>query len=325
MDVKGYHKMRDDYVTQRELLKTALEATDAYLGIEKHAVANKMATDNMIHDFTYHMSRAHDALQTLGVLNDHEDYMRGHVETMMKLSRHDDKTIADLPYTHIPKADYGDLPESVVSNIKNKSSLLNVDSSVLFEEYKAQFTKTKSENVALAFVNKLAFKLSEEAKEEKEEDEDEIDDDEMEKLATNLQWEDIEDLYGDEEFENEDEDDEKEIEESISVQGRIKKKQAFARFKGRRNVVKRMKLRRASDLPTLQRRAKLAARRALYKRFLRGRNKSQLSAAEKDRIESQVARLKTIQSTLAQKMLPKIRKIEQKRIAGYRTKASTKK
>ena len=81
-----------------------------------------------------------------------------------------------------------------------------------------------------------------------------------------------------------------------------------------------MKLRRASDVNTLQRRAKLAARRALYKRFLRGRDKSTMSAAEKSRIEQQVANLKVIQNTLAQRMMPKIRSIEQKRLASYRTK-----
>ena len=64
----------------------------------------------------------------------------------------------------------------------------------------------------------------------------------------------------------------------------------------------------------------MAARRALYQRFLKGRPKSQLSAAEKDRIEDQVAKLKVIQTTLAQKMMPKIRSIEQKRLSTYRTK-----
>ena len=108
--------------------------------------------------------------------------------------------------------------------------------------------------------------------------------------------------------------------EALSVQARLKKRQTFARFKSKRGVAKGMRLKRASDMATLQRRAKMAARRALYKRFLQGRSKSQLSASEKDRIEQQVGRLKTIQTTLTQKMLPKIRSIEQKRLAKFRTK-----
>ena len=44
--------------------------------------------------------------------------------------------------------------------------------------------------------------------------------------------------------------------------------------------------------------------------------------AEKDRLEAQVKRLgqSGLQRSLAQKMLPQIRKIEQKRIASYRAK-----
>ena len=90
MDVKVNTKMINDLNIQHELLKTALEATDAYLGIEKQAVAAKKATPMMIHDFTYHMSRTHDALQSLGVLNDHQEYMTSHVVTMSKLFGDDD-------------------------------------------------------------------------------------------------------------------------------------------------------------------------------------------------------------------------------------------
>ena len=153
---------------------------------------------------------------------------------------------------------------------------------------------------------------------EESDEENEISDNEIEKMVNDLSWEDIVDFYDDEEFMDSDE--EEELKEGLTQQGRIKKRQAFARFKGRRNVAKGMKLRRASDMATLQRRAKLAARRALYKRFLRGRNKAALSAAEKTRLEQQVANLKVIQNTIAQRMMPKIRSIEQKRLASYRTK-----
>lgn len=151
---------------------------------------------------------------------------------------------------------------------------------------------------------------------EVEKESDIINEEEVDKIADSLRWEDIVDLYTDEELVEEDE----EMNESLSLQARIKKKQTFARFRSRRGVAKKLKLQRASDMSTLQRRSKMAARRALYKRFLKGRDKSQLSASEKDRIEKQVASLKVIQSTLAQKMMPKIRSIEQKRLAKARTK-----
>ena len=113
MDVKVNNKMITDnwLLKQHDLLKIALEATDGYLGVEKKAQQAGMATNTMLHDFSYHMSRAHDALQQLGVLDQHEEYMQAHVAIMTKLHGHDDPTISDLPYTHVPKADYGEVEE----------------------------------------------------------------------------------------------------------------------------------------------------------------------------------------------------------------------
>lgn len=273
---------------QHELLKIAMEATDSYLSVEKHAVSNNTATNSMIHDFSFHMSRAHDALQELGVLDQHENYMKHHVGVMMKLRGDDDSTLSDLPYTHVPKADYGEVDES------------------------KEPVKIKTFNDFLK-----------EQKEEKKnlETSEEISDDEIESMVNGLEWEDIADFYSSDELEkDEDEEEEEELEEALSASMRLKKRQQFARFKAKRNIAKGLKLRRASDPITLQKRAKMAARRALYRRFLKGRNKSQLSAAEKDRLEAQVTRLRSVMSTIAQRMLPKIRSIEQKRLSRLRTK-----
>lgn len=274
---------------QHELLKTALSATDAYLGVEKLAKQHGASTNTMIRDFSYHMSRAHDALQALGVLDDHQEYMKFHVNEMIKLHNHDDSTLSDLPYAFVPKADYGEVDENK-DQIKIKS----------FQD----FLKENNEEVKIK------------DNEEKEE----ITEEEIEKIVDNLEWEDIVDFYSPEELSREDEEElEEEINEAISASSRLKRRQQFSRFKAKRNIAKGMKLRRASDPLTLQKRAKQAARRAIYKRFLKGRNKSQLSAAEKDRLESQVSRLKSVMSTIAQRMLPRIRSIEQKRLANQRT------
>jgi hypothetical protein len=111
---------------------------------------------------------------------------------------------------------------------------------------------------------------------------------------------------------------EQNLDEKISVQARLGKRQAFSRMRGKRNAARGMKLRRASSIEVLKKRAVVAARRAVYQRFLRGRDKSTLSASEKDRVEQQVGRMKYIQTALATRMLPKMRSIEQKRLAGYR-------
>ena len=278
MDVKVNTKMINDLNIRHELLKTALEATDAYLGIEKQAVAAKKATPMMIHDFTYHMSRTHDALQSLGVLNDHQEYMTSHVVTMSKLFGDDDANLGDMPYAHLPAADYSGMDES-------------------------KKVSRKQESVVTSFSNFIAEKKEQFTEED------------INEMVDNLTWEDIVDLYSDEDLIEEEAE---LLDEKMSAQSRLKRRQSFARGRSRRNTAKGMKLRRASTPQILQNRAQLAARRAIYQRLLRGRDKSALSASEKDRIEMQVKGMKSIQASIATRMVPKMRSIEQKRLAHYR-------
>ena len=270
--------MINDLNIQHELLKTALEATDAYLGIEKQAVAANKANPMMIHDFTYHMSRTHDALQSLGVLNDHQEYMTSHVVTMSKLFGDDDANLGDMPYAHLPAADYSGMDES-------------------------KKVSRKQESVVTSFSNFIAEKKEQFTEED------------INEMVDNLTWEDIVDLYSDEDLIEEEAE---LLDEKMSAQSRLKRRQSFARGRSRRNTAKGMKLRRASTPQILQNRAQLAARRAIYQRLLRGRDKSALSASEKDRIEMQVKGMKSIQASIATRMVPKMRSIEQKRLAHYR-------
>jgi len=278
MDVKVNTKMINDLNIQHELLKTGLEATDAYLGIEKQAIAANKATPTMIHDFTYHMSRAHDALQSLGVLDQHQEYMTKHVTTMSKLFGDDDANLGDMPYAHLPAADFGDMGES-------------------------KKVSRNQESVVTSFANFIA------------ENKEQISEDDINEMVDSLTWEDIVDLYPEEDLIEEENE---QLDEKISATSRLKRRQGFARGKTRRNVARGMKLRRSSTPQILQKRAQLAARRAIYQRLLRGRDKSALSASEKDRIEMQVKGMKSIQSSIATRMVPKMRSIEQKRLAHYR-------
>jgi hypothetical protein len=321
---------------QHELLKSAMQATDNYLFIEKKAKELGKATPHMIHDFTYHMSAAHDALEALGVLNQHEDYMKVHVEAIRKLAIHDDPVLADLPYAHVPASDVGEVEEAVKmtpsaqDRFKQGLKKAGYDPDagakrlldVIAKNKKAREDfEAKQKKEHEAHLERMA-KLN---TEEKEEDEDEnVTEDDMDQMVNDLKWEDIVDYYDDDELvdgeEDDDDEDEEEIKEGLSVQARLKKRQAFARSRGKRGVALRMKLRRASTMETLKKRAILAARRSLYKRLLRGRDKAQLSASEKSRVEQQVKRLKTFQNVLVTKMMPRIRSIEQKRLASYRAK-----
>ena len=321
MDVKVNTKMINDLNIQHELLKTALESTDAYLGIEKQAIAAKKATPMMIHDFTYHMSRTHDALQSLGVLNIHQEYMTSHVETMSKLFGDDDKNLGDMPYAHLPAADFSGMDESKEfwDSAKERA---DEPKEKLSPAWKAKakaraaaagrkypnmvdnvWAAQKQESVVISFANFIAEKREE------------FSEDDINEMVDSLTWEDIVDLYPEEDLIEEETE---QLDEKISAQSRLKRRQGFARGKTKRNTSKGIKLRRASTPAILQKRAQLAARRAIYQRLLRGRDKSSLSASEKDRVEQQVKSMKNIQVSIATRMVPKMRSIEQKRLANYR-------
>ena len=161
-------------------------------------------------------------------------------------------------------------------------------------------------------------------------DVDDLSDDELDKMVDDLEWDDIGDLYPSDEDELEDhltdeeeeeiklDEDVAQLDEKLSAATRIKKRMSFVRHKARTTMARNIKMRRAAPTDVLMKRARVAARRAMYKKFLRGRNKAALSAGEKDRIEAQVARLKNVQVNLAARMMPKIRTLQAKRLAHLR-------
>ena len=311
MDAEVNTKMSHDLNIQHELLKTALEATDAYLGIEKQAVAANKANPMMIHDFTYHMSRTHDALQSLGVLNDHQEYMTSHVVTMSKLFGEDNVNLADSNGMGESKEfwdsakERADEPKEKLSPAwKTKAKARAASAGRKYPNMVDNvWAARKQESVVTSFANFIAEKKEE------------ISEEDINEMVDSHEWEDIVDLYPEEDLIEEETE---QLDEKISAQSRLKRRQGFARGKGKRTTAKSIKLRRASTPQTLQKRAQLAARRAIYQRFLRGRDKSALSASEKDRIEQQVKNMKSIQSSIATRMVPKMRSIEQKRLANYR-------
>jgi hypothetical protein len=138
---------------------------------------------------------------------------------------------------------------------------------------------------------------------------------ELDEMADHLTWEDIEDLYSPEEFVLEDI---QALDEKISATSRLKKSQKFRSRKTAIGTARKMKLRRTSTIDVLHKRAGAAARRLLQKRILRGRNKQQLSAQQKDHIEQQVKNMMAIQGNLAAKLMPKIRALERSRLATKR-------
>lgn len=314
--------MITDLNVQHELLKTALIATDNYLGIEKKTIAAKEVNPSIMKEFINHYNIAYQALMSLGVLDKHEEYMKNHLTTMWGYAKDEDATLADEPYASTPggaggggmdeSKEFWDSAKERADEPKEKLSpawkaKAKARAAAAGRKYPNMvdnvWAAQKQESVVISFSNFLAEKNEQ------------FGEDDINEMVDSLNWEDIVDLYPEEDLIEEEAE---QLDEKLSAQARLKKRQTFARGKGKRTTAKSIKLRRASTPQTLQKRAQLAARRAMYQRILRGRDKSTLSASEKDRIEQQVAKMKNIQASVAARMVPKMRAIEQKRLSNYR-------
>jgi hypothetical protein len=83
---------------------------------------------------------------------------------------------------------------------------------------------------------------------------------------------------------------------------------------------------RSASPERIQKRAKLAARRMMYKKILRGRPNTSLSPAEKSGIETMMKRV-PFQAFITRQTIrlrPNLRKIEMKRMANRRTRKKKK-
>ncbi|NBO70570.1 hypothetical protein EBV26_08800 [bacterium] len=147
---------------------------------------------------------------------------------------------------------------------------------------------------------------------------------ELEKDVDNLKWEDIVDLYEPDEIEYEDDDSEEEdcgcgqMSEAITPAGRLKKKFNAMRTKSRRMMARNIAIKRVSTPDRIKARSVRAARRMVYKRLLRNRDISTVSAAEKTRIEAQIKRMAPMVARLSVRVMPQVRKLEQSRIKNSR-------
>lgn len=138
--------------------------------------------------------------------------------------------------------------------------------------------------------------------------EDKLDEQEIDSMVNNLKWKDIEDLYSVEDFEDE-------INEAISPAERLKMAQRTRARKVMLTTARKIRLKKASPMPVLKKRSELAARKLIYKRILKGREKTGMSPSEKNMIELRVKRMMKVYKNLPQKLVPKIRELERQRLA----------
>ncbi len=137
--------------------------------------------------------------------------------------------------------------------------------------------------------------------------EEDISEEEIDSIIESLTWEDILEFY---------ETDELVLDEAITSSERIRMAQKMRSRKQMLALARKTKLKRASSSDVIMRRSKTAARKLMYKKLLKGRSKSQLSAAEKNQIEARVSMLMSMAKNLPQKLAPKVKELERKRLRG---------
>ena len=134
--------------------------------------------------------------------------------------------------------------------------------------------------------------------------EEEITEKDIDALIESLEWEDVIDLFDEEDM----------IVEDISAKERIKKSQKLKSRKVLMALARKVKLKRSATLGTLKNRTKTDARRMIMKKMLKGRSKKNLSATEKNSIEARTSKMIGMMNNLPTKLLPKIRQLQRDRL-----------
>ena len=113
------------------------------------------------------------------------------------------------------------------------------------------------------------------------------------------------------------------VTEELSVQGRMKRRFAARRNRQKLKVARGIALRRGSTPDRLKRRATRGARLMVYKRLLRGRDRSTLPPAEKARLERMIKRFQPLVSRISVKLMPQLRKNEINRMKNRGKRSAT--
>jgi hypothetical protein len=134
----------------------------------------------------------------------------------------------------------------------------------------------------------------------------EVTEDEIDALIESIVWEDIIDMYDESEL----------VMEAISATERIKMSQKLKSRKFLMAMARRVKLRRAAPTDILTKRSKVSARKMVMRKLLKGRNKTELSASERNNIEARASKMLTMMKNLPTKLLPKVRELDRQRVAS---------
>ena len=137
--------------------------------------------------------------------------------------------------------------------------------------------------------------------------EEEITEQDIDTLIESLEWEDVIEIFDEEDFV---------LDEAISASERIKRGQKMRSRKEMLKIARNIKLKRAANTDVLKRRSKISARKLLMRKFLKGRSKGDLSASEKNALEARISAALKMAKNLPERLMPKVREIERKRLRG---------
>jgi hypothetical protein len=140
----------------------------------------------------------------------------------------------------------------------------------------------------------------------------------IEKHIDQMEWEDVRHILDQGKQKHQEAEEEFELDgellEGLTAAQRMKKKMEFMKTKAKREIARKVALKRMSSQGKLKKKAIVHARKLILQRLLRGRNKASLSAAEKDRIEAIVNKAKGAIVRISNRLMPKLRELEQQRL-----------
>jgi hypothetical protein len=274
---KEFSRLLDDSRVDQSIVLTALDSTAHYLAIEELAQQDPdRLDDHAVTQFVAHMRQAANMLRSIKELPRHEPYMEKHAHAIMNMLHGND------PGT--------------------KEESTDMDR---FKNYLQEMEKTEKANI------ESDPHLS---------DKDLAD---IEKHIDQMEWEDVRHiLHADKQKETQagdatDEELEADgdlLDEDLSALQRINKRFAFMKTKAKRQIARRIALKRPSNQKKLKKKAVVHARKLIKAKILRGRDYSKLSAAEKNRIENVLKRASMAVVRISNRLIPKIREVEMKRL-----------
>lgn len=274
---KEFTRLLDDESLDQSIVLEALDATAHYLNIEEQALqdANRL-DDHAVTQFVEHMRQAAQMLKALKELPRHEYYMERHTHTIMNILHGKDPG---------PKEESTDMDR--------------------FKNYLDEMDRTEKANIE-ADPHLTDKDLAD-----------------IEKHIDQMEWEDVRHiLAGGKQKETQAGDATEEdleldgdlLDEDMTALQRINKRFSFMKTKAKRQIARRIALKRPSNQKKLKKKAIVHARLLIKQKLLRGRDYSKLSAAEKNRIENVLKRSALAVVRISNRLVPKIRQLEMSRL-----------